>query len=51
MKETVKDVQKAFREARIVGEKLLSEGKITWDDYAFTMVGYELKLQTMGVNL
>ena len=51
MKETVKDVQKAFREARIAGEKLLSQGKITWDDFAFAMVGFELKLQSMGVSL
>lgn len=36
------EVIKAFREARIAGEQLLSQGKITWDEYAATMVGYEL---------
>ncbi len=47
----VESVKKAFHEARIAGEKLLSQGKIDWEDYAFSMVGYELKLQSMGVNL
>ncbi len=45
------DVIKAFREARIAGEKLLSQGKIIWEDYAFVMVGYELQLKNLGVNL
>lgn len=45
------EVIKAFREARIAGEKLLSQGKITWDEYAFSMIGYELTLKQMGVNL
>ena len=49
--ETVKQVKKAFREARIVGEQLLSSGRITWDDYVATMVGYELTLKEMGVDL
>lgn len=49
--ETVKEIQKAFREARVIGEKLLSLGKITWDEYAFTMAGYELTLKEMGVDL
>ena len=48
---TVEQVKKAFHEARIVGEKMLSQGKITWDEYAATMVGYELILKDMGVNL
>jgi len=29
--EDVQELINAFREARIVGEKLLSQGKITWD--------------------
>ncbi len=48
---TVEHVKKAFHEARIVGEQMLSQGKITWDEYAATMVGYELILKNMGVNL
>lgn len=51
MKETVKDVQKAFHKARIEGEKLLSQGVITWESFASTMLGYEAKLASMGVNL
>jgi hypothetical protein len=49
--ENRQQVINAFREARIVGEKLLNQGKLTWDEFAFTMVGYELQLKSMGVNL
>ncbi len=49
--ETIKDVQKAFHEAVIAGEKKLSQGKITWDEYAFVMLGFEAKLRSMGVVL
>jgi hypothetical protein len=49
--ETIKDVQKAFHEAVIVGEQKLSQGKITWDEYAFVMLGFEAKLRSMGVVL
>ncbi len=49
--DTIEKVKKAFHEARIVGEKLLSQGKITWDEYAATMVGFELILKEMGVEL
>lgn len=49
--ETVKEIEKAFREARIAGEKLLEQGKITWEQFSFTMLGYEAKLQSMGVSL
>jgi len=49
--ETVEQVKKAFREARIAGEKLLSAGKITWEQFSFTMLGYEARLKAMGVNL
>jgi hypothetical protein len=49
--ETIKDVLKSFRESRIAGEKKLAKGEITWNEYAFVMVGYEAKLQSMGVVL
>ena len=49
--ETIKDVQKAFHKAVIEGEKLLRQGKITWDEYAFVMLGFEAKLRSMGVVL
>ncbi len=48
---TVEQVKKAFHESRIVGEKLLSQGKITWEDFAFTMIGFELSLKAMGEDL
>lgn len=46
--ESVKDISKAFREARIVGEKLLEQGRITWEGYAAVMIGFEEKLKNMG---
>lgn len=45
------EIIKSFREARIEGEKKSSSGEITWNQYAYTMAGYELQLQEMGVNL
>ncbi len=47
----VESIIKAFRESRIVGEQKLTRGEITWDEYAFVMLGYEAKLQSMGVVL
>jgi hypothetical protein len=46
--ESVTDISKAFREARIVGEKLLEQGRITWQRYAIVMIGFEEKLKSMG---
>ncbi len=51
MNNNVGQIKKAFHESRIVGEQMLSRGEITWEDYAFTMLGYELQLKSMGVNL
>jgi len=45
------EVIKAFRKARIDGEYLLSQGKITWDEYAFSMIGFERSLKAMGEDL
>jgi hypothetical protein len=49
--ETIKDVQKAFHKAVIEGEKLLRQGKITWDDFADEMRDFEAELRSMGVVL
>ena len=49
--ETIKDVQKAFHKAVIAGEKKLSRGEITWDEYVFVMLGFEARLRSMGVQL
>lgn len=46
--ESVEDVSKAFRQARIVGEKLLEQGKITWESYSVMMIGFEEKLKSLG---
>ncbi len=46
--ESVKDISNAFRQARIVGEKLLEQGKINWEGYATVMIGFEEKLRNMG---
>ncbi len=48
---TVEHIKKAFRESRIAGEQMLSQGKITWDEYAAIMVGFELVLKSMGVKI
>ncbi len=48
---TVKQLKKAFHEARIAGEQKLSRGEITWDEFEATMIGYELTLKEMGVDL
>ena len=47
----VESVKKAFREARIVGEKKLSQGIITFDDFAAEMLSFEARLRSMGVVL
>ena len=47
----VESVKKAFHKARIEGEKLLSQGKITWDEFADNMRDYEAELRGMGVVL
>lgn len=47
----VNQVKKAFHEARIEGEQLLSQGKISWEQYTFTMLGFEAILREMGEDL
>ena len=47
----IQQVRKAFRKARIDGEYLLSQGKISWDQFQFTMIGFELTLREMGEDL
>jgi len=42
---------KAFRESRIAGEKKLSQGKITWDEFSADMLNHEANLRSMGVVL
>jgi hypothetical protein len=49
--ENVESVIKAFRESRIAGEQKLSRGEISWDEFAFVMLGFEEKLRSMGVVL
>ncbi len=46
--EDIQQVRKAFREARIVGEQLLSQDKITWGEHCFVMVGFEEHLRNLG---
>lgn len=46
--ESVKNISKAFRQARIVGEKLLEQGRIQWDGYAILMISFEEKLKSIG---
>ncbi len=51
MSNEVEQVKKAFHDARIAGEKMLNEGTITWDDFEFVMVGFEMQLKSLGVKL
>jgi len=41
------NVINSFRKARNEGEKLMSEDKITMQDYVFCMAGYENQLREM----
>jgi hypothetical protein len=47
----VESVKKAFHEARIAGEKKLSQGIITFDDFAAEMLNFEARLRSMGIVL
>lgn len=49
--ETIEEIEKAFRQSRIAGEKLMEQGKITWEQFSFTMLGYEAQLKAKGVRL
>jgi hypothetical protein len=55
--ETIEQVKKAFHQSRIVGEKRLQNTKTDaefqkeWESYSFVMLGFEAKLQSMGVVL
>ena len=48
---TVEQIKKAFHKTRVDGEKMLNEGKISWDDFEFVMVGFEMQLKALGVRL
>jgi hypothetical protein len=45
---TVQEIKKAFHESRIAGEQKVSRGEITFDQFQFTMIGFELTLREMG---
>ncbi len=47
----IEAVSKAFHDARVVGEQLLEKGQLRWTDYAEMMIGFELTLKEMGVDL
>lgn len=41
----------SFHESRIVGEQLLEEGKISWEQFSYLMIGFEEKPRDMGDDL
>lgn len=47
----IKHITKAFHDTKVVGEQLLNDKTITWEQYAYTMRGFEIKLEQMGVEL
>ncbi len=51
MTNNVESVIKAFREARIAGERNLSQRIITWDEFEAEMLSFEERLRSMGVVL
>ena len=44
-------ITKAFHDVLVIGEQLLNDKIITWEQYAYTMRGFEIKLEQMGVEL
>ncbi len=46
--ESVKDISEAFRQARIAGERLRENGKITWEGYTAVMIVYKENLKSVG---
>ena len=49
--EDIQQVKTAIRETRILGEKLILEGKIRWEDFSVLMIAFEEKLRELGDNL
>jgi len=49
MKE-VEQIEKLFHEQCRAGRHLLSEGKITWQEFEETMQGFEAVLRSMGAD-
>ena len=45
------NIIRAFRKARIEGERMLIQGRITWEDFSFVMCGFEEQLKAAGVEL
>jgi len=45
------EIIKAFRKARIDGEKMLEAGRITWEQFSFLMLGFEAELKNNGVKI
>lgn len=51
MSREIENVTASFRKARKEGAQMVSQGRITWDDYAFMMIGFEAELRQLGVDL
>ncbi len=47
----IENITAAFRKARQEGEKMLSDGRLCWEDFCFIMRGYENQLQAVGAVL
>jgi hypothetical protein len=48
MSREIENTIASFRRARIEGEQLLQQGRISWEDFAFVMVGFEEQIRNMG---
>jgi len=47
----IEQVINAFRKARLEGEELLRQERISWEDYAFVMLGFEAELRALEEDL
>jgi len=51
MSREIENVTAAFGKARKEGEKMLQDGRITWDDFVFVMIGFEDQLRQLGKSV
>ncbi len=51
MTREIENITGAFRKARKEGAKMLEDGRITWEDFSFVMIGFEDDLKKAGVEL
>lgn len=51
MSKEIENITAAFRKARKEGSALLEAGRLSWEDFQFCMIGFEIDLKNAGVEL